>query len=87
MTTLAPFVLIGSSSFKQVIRKTIKARMGRKFYQIKLRTADTAALEHLEKSPLNYNGRNVMTTPMNLVPVFLDGSFVFLQLTRTTINA
>ena len=41
-------------------------------------------LSVLEKSPLTYNGKNVVTT---LLPSFLDGSFSFLQITRPTIKA
>ena len=43
VTTLAPSFLIGSSSFLQVTRS--------KFGQKGPRTAELAALEHLEKSP------------------------------------
>ena len=43
VTTLAPSFLIGSSSFLQVTRS--------KFGQIGPRTAELAALEHLEISP------------------------------------
>ena len=84
MTTLAPSFLIGSSLFLQVTRTTIKSRTGSKFRKIGPGTYELAALEHLEKSLLTYNGRNVVTT---LVPSFLDGSSSFLQITRPTIKA
>ena len=45
---------------------------------------ELAALECLEKCPYTYNGRNVVTT---LLPSFLDGSSLFLQVTRTTLKA
>ena len=48
---LAPSFLIGSSSFLQVTKTTIKARTSSKFDQIRPWTAELAALEHLEKSP------------------------------------
>ena len=48
MTTLAPSFLIGSSSFLQVTRPTIKALMGSKFGQIGPATVELAALEHLK---------------------------------------
>ena len=48
--TLAPSFLIGYSSFLQVTRTTIISRMCTKFGQIGPRTAELAALEHLEKS-------------------------------------
>ena len=49
MNTLAPSFLIGSSSFLQVRRTTIKARMNSKFGQIGSWTAELAAFERLEK--------------------------------------
>ena len=51
VTTIAPSFLIGSSSFLQVTRSTIKALMGLKFGQIRPATEELAALEHLKKSP------------------------------------
>ena len=50
MTTLAPSFLIFSSLFLQVIRTTIKSRMGSKFGIIRPGTYELAALECLEKS-------------------------------------
>ena len=50
VTTPAPSFLIGSSSFLQVTRTTIKSRMGLKFGQIRHWTVELAALERLEKS-------------------------------------
>ena len=58
--------------------------MGLKLGKIGLGTYELAALQRLEKSPLTYNGRNVVTT---LVPSFMDGSSSFLQITRPTIKA
>ena len=51
VNTLAPLFLIGSSSFLQVRRTTIKSWTGSKFGQIGPWTAELAALERLEKSP------------------------------------
>ena len=51
VTTLAPSFLIGSSSFLQVMRTSIRPRTSSKFGQIGPRTAELAALERLEKSP------------------------------------
>ena len=51
VNTLAPLLLIGSSSFLQVRRTTIKSWTSSKFDQIGLWTAELAALERLEKSP------------------------------------
>ena len=51
MTTLGPSFLIGSPSFLQVTRLTIKAQIGLKFGQIRSVTEELAALEHLKKSP------------------------------------
>ena len=51
VSTLAPSLLIGSSSFLQVARTIIKAaRMSSNFNQIGLLTAELAALEGVEKS-------------------------------------
>ena len=58
--------------------------MGSKFGRIRPGTYELAALERLQKSPLTYNGRNVVTT---LVPSFLNGSSSFLQIRRPTIKA
>ena len=84
MSTRTPPFLIGSSSFLQVTRTTIKSHMGWKFSKIQPGTAELAALEHLEKSPYTYNGRNVVSTLMHS---FYDGSSSFLQVTRTTLKA
>ena len=51
VSTLAPSFLIGSSSYLQVTRTFITSRTSSKFGQIGPRTAELAALEHLEKSP------------------------------------
>ena len=67
MTALAPSFLISSSLFLLVMRTTMKSRMGSKFHRIGRGTYELAAFERLEKSPLTYNGRNVVTT---LVPSF-----------------
>ena len=48
VTTLSPSFLIGSSLFLQVVIETITSRTSSKFGQIRLRTAELAALEHLE---------------------------------------
>ena len=54
VNTLAPLFLIGSSSFLQVRRTTIKSwtsSTSSKFDKIGPGTAELAALERLEKSP------------------------------------
>ena len=51
MTTKAPSFFIGSSSFLQVTRTTIKSRIGLKFGKTGPGTYELAALERLEKSP------------------------------------
>ena len=51
VNTLAPLFLIGSSSFLQVRRTTMKSWTSLKFDQIGQWTAELAALERLEKSP------------------------------------
>ena len=51
VNTLAPLFLIGSSSFLQMRKTTIKSWTSLKFDQIGPWTAELAALERLEKSP------------------------------------
>ena len=51
VNTLAPLVLIGSSSYWQVTRTSITFRMSSIFGQIGPKTAELAALERLKKSP------------------------------------
>ena len=51
VNTLAPLVLIRSSSYWQVTRTSITFRMSSIFGQIGPRTAELAALERLKKSP------------------------------------
>ena len=50
VNTLAPSILIGSSSYLQVTRTTIKSWASSKFDQIRPWSAELAALERLEKS-------------------------------------
>ena len=68
VNTLAPLFLIGYSSYWQITRTFIISRTSSKFGQIGPRTAELAALEHREKSPQTYNGRNLVNT---LAPSFL----------------
>ena len=58
--------------------------MGSKSSRIRPGTYELPALERLEKSPLTYNGRNIVTT---LVLSILNGSSSFLLTIRTTIKA
>ena len=58
--------------------------MDLKFGKIGEGTEELAAPERFKKSPLTYNGRNVLTT---LEPSFLDDSSSFLQVTSTNIKA
>ena len=53
MTILAPSFLICSSLVLQVARTTIKSRMGSKFGRIRAGTYELAALERLEKIPID----------------------------------
>ena len=53
MTTLAPLFLIGSFSFLQLTRTTIKSQMVSKFSQVRPRTVELAALELLEKKNID----------------------------------
>ena len=51
VNTLGPSFLIRSSSYLQVMRTTIISRTSSNLCQIRPRTAELAALEHLKKSP------------------------------------
>ena len=51
MAALAPSSLIGSSSFFQVTRTTIKSGQSSNFGQIGQRAAELAALERIKKNP------------------------------------
>ena len=84
VTTLATSFLIGSSSFLHVTGKLVISQMGSKFSRIQPGTYELPALERLEKSPLTYNERNIVTT---LVLLILNGSSSFLHTIRTTIKA
>ena len=58
--------------------------MSSKLGMIRPRTVESADLERLKKLPKTSNGGNLVST---LEPLFLIGSFSFLQVTRTTIKA
>ena len=77
MSTLAPLYLIGSSSFLQVTRTTIKACMSSNFGRIPPLTLELVALERLKKKSYN-----LVST---LAPSFLIRSSSYLQITRTSI--
>ena len=53
MNTPAPSFLIGSSSYVQVMRTIIISRISSNLGQIRSRTAELAALERLEKIPVD----------------------------------
>ena len=53
MTTLVPSFLIGSSLFLLVMRTIIKAWMGSKLGSVRRRNYEFAALERLEKIPID----------------------------------
>ena len=84
MSTLVPSFLIRSSSYLQVTRTSITSRTSSKFGQIGPRTAELAALERMKKIPTTYNGENDVIT---FSPLFLIGSFSYLQVMRTCIGA
>ena len=84
MSTLAPSCLIRSFSYLQVTRTSITSSTSSKFGQIGPRTAEIAALERMKKIPKTYNGENNVIT---FSPLFLIGSFSYLQVMRTCIGA
>ena len=74
ITTLAPSFLIGSSSFLQVTRTTIKALVSSNLGRIPPLTSELVALGNLKK-------RHIIL----LAPSFLIGSSSYLRVTRTSI--
>ena len=62
----------------------MRARRSLNFCQIRLPTAELAALEYLKKSPLTYNVKNGVATFSQL---FLIGSISYLQVTMTYTRA
>ena len=58
VTTPVPSFFIGSSSFVQVTRSTIKAYMGLKLGQIRSGTVELAALERLKKITIDLYWEN-----------------------------
>ena len=62
----------------------MRSRIHSKFGKIRPWTAELAALERLKKSPLTYNGKDVVNAP---APSFLMGSSSFLHATRTAIRS
>ena len=62
----------------------MRSRMSSKFGKIRPWTAELTALERLKKSPLTFNGKDVVNTP---ALSFLIRSSSFLQVTRTTIRS
>ena len=62
----------------------MRPRMSSKFGKIRPWTAELAALERLKKSPLTYDGKDVVNAP---APSFLMGSSSFLHATRTAIRS
>ena len=62
----------------------MRAWMSSKFGQIRPRTTELAALERMKKIPLTYKRENDVIT---FSPLFLIGSFSYLQVMRTCIRA
>ena len=62
VSTLSPSFLIGSSSFLQVTRTTIKSQMSLKFGRIQPWTAELAALDQFKKNLLFKNIQNILMT-------------------------
>ena len=77
VATLAPSILIGSSSFLEVTRIIIRSWMSSNFSQIRPWTAELAALECLK----NHFFFCVVAT---LASLFFSVSSSFLQVTRIT---
>ena len=70
--------------YLQEMIKCMGALRSSKFSQIRPPTAELAALEHLKKSLLTYNGKNGVA---NFSPLFLIGSISYLQEMMTYMRA
>ena len=77
MITLAPFLMIGSSSFSQGTSTTIKARISSKFDEIGPRTVELAAFGRFEKFQKTYNGRIVVSGHNNIAFISVWIFFIF----------
>ena len=62
----------------------MRSQMMSRFGKIRPWTAELAALERLKKSPLTYNGKDVVNAP---APSLQMGSSSFVQATRTAIRS
>ena len=83
MSTLAPPILIGSSSPLQVMSTSIAILDGFEIQQDPARDCGVSCPWVSRKIP-NFSGRNVVTT---VVLSFLNRSSLFLQVTRTAMKA
>ena len=82
--TFSRMLLIRFFSYLQVTITWMRAWMSSKFGRIRPRTTELAALERMKEIPLTYNRENDVIT---FSPLFLIGSFSYLQITRTCIRA
>ena len=78
VATLAPSILIGTSSYLEVTRITITSRMSSNLSQIRPLTAELSVL-HCEKS--------IFSVVATLAPSFLFASSLFLEVTRTSVTS
>ena len=76
VATLAPSILIRSSSYLELTRIAITSRMSSNYSQIRPLTAELSALDS-EKS--------IFSVVATLAPSFLFGSFLFLEVTKMSI--
>ena len=78
VATLAPSILIGSSSYFKVTRIAITSRVNSNFSQIGPVTAELSALDYVKKS--------IFSVVATLAPSFLFRYSLFLEVTRTSIT-
>ena len=84
MAALVHSLLIGSSSFFEVTRATIKTKTSLNLKWNQTQTVDLTALEHYKIICIDIKwGIFFMAT---LAPSFLNGSFSVLQVSRTPIK-
>ena len=82
--TFSHMFLIGSFSYLQVTMTCMRAWMSSKFGRIRPRTTELVALEYMKKSRRVIMGK---TMSSHFFPLFLIGSFLYMQVMRTCIRA
>ena len=81
VATLAPSILIGSSSYLEATKIAITSWMSLNFSQIRPLIIELSALDCVK------NQKSIFSVVATLAPSFLFGSSLFLEVTRTAITS